>query len=302
MTEEGTASANRGRDSHDREWMALALSLCFAYGLLLIALIHTTADGSWFWYANALRGGQRLYGDLHLPLQPMYPIELAGFQRVFGITWLAQQSVGLANLALFLFALTLVARRADLVAWQRALLLCCSFVTCMAFIMMRFDDFHVIATSMELLCAGLLLKLTGQLSSTRRTAVQTALGLLCGTCMLLRINDGAFLLGVVTFIGLFVARTISERLSNLLIIPCVAAAVILAVIAAMGESARDWWFYSIHTAAAIKGGSLHLLLYPLRLPFGTLSEFSRDWRTLALAVYTLVIGGAAWTLPTNTYK
>lgn len=297
--EEASASALQRSALCSRIWMPLAVAFCFAYGILLIALIHTTADGSWFWYASALRHGQHLYRDLHLPMQPLYPIELVLLQRVFGTSWIAQQAVGLVNLLLFLTALAVVIRRAQLSSWQRALLFCCGFLTCMAFIMMRFDDFHIVATSLELFSASILLSLCRSLSGKRVLMHYAALGVLCGICLLIRINDGGLLLCAVTTISFFSGRTIRERLQSVIVVPSIAAAVVLLVILAIGESPRDWWFYSIHTAAAIKGGSSQLIVYPFRLPLGTLSEFTRDWRTLTLTAYTLLIGAVAWTLATR---
>ena len=296
------ASVLRGTARSGRLLLPLAIGFCVAYGIVLIALIHTTADGSWFWYASALRSGQHLYRDLHLPMQPLYPIELVLLQRVFGTSWIAQQSVGLINLLLFVSALTAVVRKAELAAWQRALLLACGFLTCMAFIMMRFDDFHIVATSMELFSAWLLLGLRPGLSEPSKLLRYAALGLLCGLCLLIRINDGGLLLCAVVVIAFFAAGTNRDRLRTLVVVPAVAAAVVLLVIVAMGESPRDWWFYSIHTAAAIKGGSNQLVSYPFRLPVGTLREFTRDWRTLVLTVYTLVIATVAWTLATKRFS
>ena len=277
-------------------WPWVSIAVCFAYGLLLIALIHTVADGRWYWYAHALRHGQHLYRDLHLPLQPLYPMELALFQAVLGTSWLAQQGPGLLNLVLFLAALALITRSIRQPAWQRALLFACAFTTCMTFIMMRFDDFHVLATSLELGCAALLLRLADQPAARQRYLVLGALGALSGLCILTRVNDGGLLLGAVLVIACLVANTAAHRIEAPAVILACSALTVVVVLAGIGESVHTWWFYSIQTAAQIKGGSNHLLLYPLRLPLGTLHEFTLNWRFLALAVYALALGALAFWL------
>lgn len=272
-------------------WVQLSVLACCVYGLLLILLIHTTADGSWFWYAQALQHGQHLYRDLHMPLQPVLPLELEGLQRLFGTSWLGQQSAGVLNLFVFVSALLLTTRHMHLAPWQRALALTCAFVTCMSFIMMRFDDFHVIASSLELLCAVLLLRYAKQPTLLLLAGV----GALAGLCILTRINDGVLLFAAVFFIAFALGKTARARIQAVVVVPATAMIVILCTLLCAGESFHAWWFYSIHTAAAIKGGSSNLLLYPLRLPVGTLHEITHDWRAVALTAYMLFVGAlAAW--------
>lgn len=299
----GTLARQRAQAAGGGYWLPVAAAACFAYGLVLIALIHTTADGSWFWYATALRQGQHLYRDLHLPLQPLFPLELALMQRVFGMSWIAQQAVGLFHLCLFLLALASVVVRVRGSGWQRALLFTCGFVTCLTFIMMRLDDFHVLATSLQLFCAALLLRFGEEQRPALQAWTLAALGLLCGCCLLTRVNDGALLLGAVVCIVLvgMPGRAHTKLLAALAVL-AVAVGVVLAVVLAIGETPRVWWSESIRAAAAIKGGSDNLLLYPLRLPVGTLRELTRGWRNLALTLYALLAGAAAWVLADSRRK
>ncbi|WP_419804338.1 hypothetical protein [Terriglobus sp.] len=284
-------------------WLPSAIAACFVYGLLLIALIHTTADGSWFWYAQALTHGQHLYRELHLAMQPVYPLELASLQRLLGTTWIAQQSAGLVNLVLFLIALWAVTRHNHTSPLQRALLLACSFLTAIGFISMRFDDFHILATSLELLCAALLLSLAHRQPSTpRRILALVAIGVLCGLCILTRLNDGSLLLFAVLVSAVAIAHGVARHIEALLTIAGVSALTLLLVLTCIGETPRDWWFYSIHTAAAIKGGAGHLWQYPLRLPVGTVREITRDWRNVVLTAYALILGAIAVYLTRNRHS
>src|SRR5690348_7346798 len=78
-------------------WQVLVYLSCASFGILLVALIHTLGDGGWFWYSVMMRSGSHLYSDLHLPLQPLFPLELHAFQLVFGTRWLPSQMLGIFN-------------------------------------------------------------------------------------------------------------------------------------------------------------------------------------------------------------
>ena len=311
--------------------MPVSICACLGLGLLLVAMIHTTGDGSWFWYAAALRGGQHLYGDLHLPMQPLYAIELAALRRIFGGSWLAQQMAGVCNLVLFTTSLALVARHIRWPGWQRAVVYAAAFWAVMDFISMRFDDYHVLSASCELLCADALL-LTGRERELRRSApVLVWLGLLCGTCVLNRLNDGALLTAAVMTVAFFwfgVADPAHRDAANPAhrqerdvqgtravfsgtpavlsagVILLTAACVVIGVLTAMGETLYNWFRYTVEAAAAIKGGTGGMFLYPLRLPAGTLRElFARGWRFDALTVYTLAAAaGAVWLVRQESRK
>ncbi len=276
-----------------------SVAACLLYGLLLIVLIHTPADGSWFWYARSLRQGTHLYRDLHLALQPLYTVELAFFQRCLGVSWLASQIPACFNLLLFVASLALVSRFIPLPSAWKALLCVCAFVVAMGFVMMRFDDYHVLSASFELLCAALLLYWEQAENAGTRLTVLAAVGVLCGLCVMNRLNDGGLLtMACFTVIaGTAFSRSKAGgsakflHLLKELLVPAIAiAGTVFGVLRLLHETFADWTFYSITRAAAIKGGTGHVFLYPLHLPLGTLREFaSGRWRSAAVFLYIVTL-------------
>ncbi len=280
----------------ERSLLLLSTTFCLLYGLFLIALTHTTADGSWYWYATSLRQGTRLYADLHLAMQPLYAMELATFLRYFGPSWLAAQLPACANLLLFTGSLLLVSLSLPLRYAWRALLMCCVFAVTMGFIMMRFDDYHVLSASFELLAAAALLRLSQPASTWLRLALLGCLGMLCGLCIMNRLNDGGLLFGASCAALAFTASPggltakVRHAAQSIAIVAAATLFVIAAILRTLHETFANWKLYSITRAAAIKGGTGHLLLYPFRLPFGTIHELlAGGWRFFLVLFYVVAI-------------
>ncbi len=267
-------------------WTAAAFLLCLLFALLVIALTDPVGDGSWFWYSVMYRDGQRLYAGLHLALQPMLPLEFALFQRLFGTRWLPSRLLGLFNALLYSTGLALVLRFLPWKQWQRALLLLTTFVVTSDFITFRYDDYHVLSACFAVYSIFALLKLYDAPTPRRQTLWLAVLGLLSGACLTNRLNDGAALCGSVLFIVLLTQRP--RRLLSAAIVAAVAALTSIAVVLATGDSLRAWWSYTVTGAAAIKGGTHAVLLYPLRLPIYTVF--------LLLASKRMATVGAVWSL------
>src|SRR5436305_2850713 len=67
-----------------RRWQVFAVVFCVLFGSIFILNVHPIGDGLWFWYAILLRNGQRLYADMHLPLQPLFVLLTAWTQELLG--------------------------------------------------------------------------------------------------------------------------------------------------------------------------------------------------------------------------
>src|SRR5258707_11725998 len=100
---------------------------CILFGVAMIANTQAAADGSWFWYATYLRGGKRLYADLHLALQPLFVLETASFLALLGKGWLVSKIPAVLHLVAYCFGLLLLTRQSNLPDRQKALILGCTF-------------------------------------------------------------------------------------------------------------------------------------------------------------------------------
>ncbi len=281
------------RDDLHRQfpWQASAALFCTLFGLMLVLIIHPDGDGSWFWYSTLFRGGARLYRDLHLALQPMLVLEIATVQRALGTGWLSSLATGTANVLLYVGALLSLTRFSHWRHWEKALILTCAFVTTTDFLTIRFDDYHVLSSFLETSSLVLLLLLSRMQSTKSCLAVITGLGALSGLCITNRLNDGAALLCAVLMVvpWLLPARRTAAVVAACGTVCIVAAVTVTVVVAATGDSLHDWAFYSIQRAAAIKGGTGHVLLYPLRLPWLTLLQLFIVSRRVAVCVVMIVM-------------
>lgn len=261
----------------------LAFVVCVLFGMAMILNVQPAGDGVWFWYATFLRQGKRLYADMHLALQPLFVLETAWCMDLLGKGWLVSKLPAVLHVVAYCLALLLILRRSQLPDWQKAIVMGCAFFVSISFEAYRFDDYHVLADCFQLYSLIALLKL--QETPTVRTELMLCgtLGVLSGLTMTTRLNDGAALaLSVMTAILCLVP---AKRLLSCLLFGTAALLTVVTVISLTGDSLRDYALYSILHAAGSKGGTGHVLLYPLHLPVNT-------WRWLKQSLYQEIIAYA----------
>ena len=98
-----------------------------------------------------------------------------------------------------------------------------------------------------------------------------------------RLNDGAALFAA-SLLGLF-ALAVGRRLVAAAVFCTSALIAFASVILLTGDRFSDWYRYTVVEAAKIKGGSSHILLYPLTLPLRIIQLFAQDPHKLLLATY-----------------
>lgn len=244
----------------EHRWQLLSAFSCFLFGLAFTLNIHPIGDGLWFWYATLMRGGQRLYADMHLPLQPVFVLLTVWTQKVFGRGWLASKILAAAQLFSYCVALFLINRLLNWKDWQKAILTTSVFGMTLGAFYFRFDDYHITGYCLEAFSIYALLRLTAD------SALPTAaiLGVLSGLSLSNRLNDGAGLFGACGLALLFFVPR--RRLAAALTFCSTTLLTILVVVALTGDSIRNWATYSIFRAAAIKGGTGSVLKAPLVFP------------------------------------
>ncbi len=253
----------------DHRFSAIAACFCLLFGLAYIANIHPVGDGLWYWYATLLRAGTRLYTDLHFNLQPFFVLLTAAGQRAFGSGWLAGKIVPALQLLLYVLLLFSVVRRIVWKDWERAVLLIAVFAMMIATPFFRFDDYHITTNLFEMVSIVLLLRLQERKSSTAMCLVTAVLlGLMAGLSTSNRLNDGAALL-VANGLALpfSVARRRRLAVPAVLLMAVTATATLFGMVRLTGDTVAAWAQESIFKASRIKGGTNHIALIPLRLPF-----------------------------------
>jgi hypothetical protein len=269
-------------------WMFV---FCILFGLVLIANTMSANEGVWFWYAAFLNGGKHLYSDMHLPLQPYYVLESAGFMALLGNGWLISRLMAVAHLLAYALSLLLVARYSDWSDLQKAAIFGCAFFVSIASRLERFDDYHLIADSFQVYSIVLLLMLQKSTNSRRSLWIVGGLGVLSGLSLTTRANDGAALM-------LAVAIAISclapfKRLVSLILFASIAALTLIFIVHLTGDSLSAFATNTIFKAAGLKGGVGGVVASPLLLPFYSL-HFFLFRRILVAGICCLGIA-AAWT-------
>lgn len=273
------------RGTKGQPMLLLAFFLCSGFGLAHIVNVHPIGDGIWFWYAHLWRHGVRLYADTHLSLQPFFIQLTALFQCIFGESWIAMKVLPVLQLVTYT---SLVAYLCSMLAvrdWIRALLLSGIFFLTITSPFYRFDDYHVTSDIFQLIVFILLIKLYRGVRKPTELALIT--GICCGLCAANRLNDGATL-----FIGCLLATAFLVKRNPISCIAWEIAGTVLsfaASILATLDSPKTWWTESVVRAAAIKGGTGSVLLYPLTAPFRMLTALNA-WRFPFFVAYFFAAG------------
>ena len=251
------------RRSPRQPFLKLALAFCICFGLALIANTQTAGDGSWFWYATLLRNGTRLYSDLKLPLQPLFPLETKWLQSTFGEGWLVSKIPAVLHLLALALGIYFLAARSGWTDGQKAAILCGSFFIGIRFVAYRFDDYHVITHACFLVSAVLLLAIIGTPTAGRRFALSAALGAVAGIAFVTRLNDGAALFAYSAAAILITVRPPTLRL--LAVYAACFALTAFLVLGATGDTLGAWASASILHAGGIKGGNAQFLSDPVQV-------------------------------------
>jgi hypothetical protein len=270
--------------STDTRYQACMFALCLLFGLVLILNTMTANEGVWSWYAILLNGGKRLYRDMHLPLQPFYVLETAGFIRLLGNAWFISKLRDLVHLFVYALGLLLVVRYSDWPDLQKAAVLGCAFFVSISSRLERFDDYHLIADSFQIFSIVLLLMLHGSGSRRRNLCIVAGLGVLSGLAITTRSNDGgALLLGVAIAISCLAQF---KRLVSIVLFVIVAALTLLFIVHLTGDSLGDYANNTLFRAAGLKGGAGGVLASPLLLPIYSLHYllFRRMWAVIICAL------------------
>jgi hypothetical protein len=276
-----------------RRWQTFATGLCILFGLIFILNVHPVGDGLWFWYAILVRNGQRLYADMHFPLQPLFVLLTAWTQVLLGKGWLASKVLALAQVVAYCVGLFLISGFIAWKDWQKAIIIASVFGMTMGAFYFRFDDYHITGYCLEVFSIYLLLRLDQEASRLFSTAA--LLGVLSGLSISNRLNDGAALFLGSGFVLLFLAR---RRRTLSLGLFCAAAIVtVLGVVLLTGDSIHDWVVNSILRAAAIKGGTGHVLYAPFTFPIPIVLKILRTRRLICYLIFIGLLafwGSSMW--------
>ena len=268
--------------SEATRYQTIVFVFCVAFGIAMIANANCTVDGVWFWYAVFYNQGMRLYSQLQFILQPLFVLETAWFMDMLGKTWLASKVPAVLHVAIYATGLLCIARQLPLSDRQKAVLFGAAFFLTVNSEAYRFDDYRVLAETFVIYSVVLLLKLHRSNPEESHFGLVAFLGILAGLAIETRLNDGAALLMAS---GIAIACLIRKRrLISLICLGATAALTVVVVVWFTGDSFRQYWTNSVIRAAAPKGGTENILLFPLKMPWTALLLFHDYHRCAAMVV------------------
>jgi len=267
-----TAECERPGQHHPRHFRRLLPGLtaaaCIAFGIALITNTQLACDGGWFWYAVLHHAGTRLYGDLHLVLQPLAVLETEWWMALVGKGWIVSKIPAVIHLLLFTTGIALITAKSKLAGIPKAVVIACIFFVGIDFEAYRFDDYHVMSNVLSLFSILLLLKLNEAQDTGSNVKLTAALGILSGLAITTRLTDGVALCLSTALAIAYLAKT--KRVTSLVVFFCLTSLVILSVVALTGDSLRDYATSTIFHAAGPKGGLANVLVRPFLLLWNSL--------------------------------
>jgi hypothetical protein len=278
------------------EW--LVPLICLAFGVACLVFVLGPGDGTWVLYAREMAEGHRIYSDLGLNQQPLFPLlSYAGIRLspggILGDRLIFFPIVGLHVLLIFL-----ISRRAAGSALLGAALTFATYFTAIHFEAFRYDDYHAVAQCFVLASLYLSVRYAeGELNPDRFAVIQ---GALAASAFLTRVNEGAAISVAVAMVVLARQGISKATVRSVLMGAAGATAVGASVLLLIGETPFTWFNQTLLVASQAKGGStiasapalailraLQLLLAPI--------SYARDL-LIPLSALALVLGCAGFLL------
>jgi hypothetical protein len=236
-----------------RFYLALAVLFCMLLGFAIILNVQMEGDSEWFWYANFLHQGVKLYADMHFALQPLFVLETNLRMLLFGSKCIPYEFSTLIHVLAMSIGLLLVLKESRWPDWQKALLLAACFPIVIQFNAYRFDDFHIVADCFVVYTLALLLILSHVESLKREFVLVTVVGVLSGMGATTDLTEGAALVVAAAISVPFLAPQRKVIACGLFLLGAVVA--VVAVVCSTGDTLHDYAFSSIFRAATAKGGT-----------------------------------------------
>ena len=240
-----------------------AIAVCVLLGLAMIVNNQMGGEAMWFWYATIFQHRARLYGDLHVALQPLFVLLTYGWMAVFGDRLLVTQIPSLVEIGVMCVGLLFLLCESDWPDWQKGMFLLGTFCFIVCGHSYRFDDYHVLAENLIIYALLLLLTLAKTRAGRKRMVLTVALGLLTGLAITTRLTDGMALLASATIcLGVLLRQ---RKLQSVALFLAVAAMTVIVVVKLTGDTMSAYLSNSVFLAAASKGGTGSIFTAPFRV-------------------------------------
>lgn len=230
----------------------LAPLACFVFAVVSLAFVVGPGDGTWQLYAREMLNGKRLYADLGLNQQPLFPLlNLIGI-KIFSENIIALKLIFVPVIILYIAVIFLICRENSLGEFAKSILFIAVFFVSIRFEAFRFDDYQALTSVFVFssVYASIIL-LRENLALVSFCVVQAVL---VTAAALTRPNDGLALAGATATV-LLLRRPFSREFFKAAALGVAAASIFfLLTLACIHETPASWIGKSVFEASTAKGG------------------------------------------------
>ena len=274
------------RPPHSRTQMWLhwtAVAICCAFGIACLVVVLGPGDGTWALYAKEMGSGHRIYSDLGLNQQPLFPlVSLVA-------SWISPGGI-IGDRLLFIVVVVaevwLISEISKIVtaSWiVRPLLIVATFFTAIHFEAFRFDDYHALAECFVL--GSLLVSLRYVAAKIGDDEFALIQGALAAGGFLVRVNEGLAIAAAVALLTL-AYQSSPKRVARMCVLAAAGALLVGSlVLLLVRETPATWYHQTVVAASQAKGGGM-LLAVPGRL---VANAFDILWEARGLLLLFVVL-------------
>ncbi len=236
---------------HQNWPLILSAFICFFLGLACLVLTTAPSEGIWYFFANYLLSGAKLYTELQMSQQPVFIIINAIGLFIFGKTYFEQKIIFILILILYIYFGCKLVQKISISRARQAILLLSFFMCSIHFEAYRFDDYHALLGVLALAITYRLANVDNPPGDLIKEVCIT--GVLVGVAILTRVNDGLSLFLAVLLI-LYVRNIHTPYLGIASFTISVGATVGLLLLA-IDESPINWLRATVLESIDLKGGA-----------------------------------------------
>ena len=282
----GDAKVERSRTGYSAAEVWLhwaAVTICCAFGLACLVVVLGPGDGTWALYAREMRSGYRIYSDLGLNQQPLFPL------LSLAASWISPGGIlgdRLLFIGVVLLEVLLISEIAKLVGASsivRPVLIVATFFTAIHFEAFRFDDYHALAECFVLASLFVSLRYAdGKIGDDHFAIVQ---GSLAAAAFLVRVNEG-LAIAAATAVIMLATQSSAKRVARTCVVAAAGALLVGSlVLLLIRETPATWYHQTIVAASQATGGGM-LLGVPGRL---VVNAFSILWDVRGLLLLFVIM-------------
>lgn len=264
----------------------IAVLITFIFGFILLIFVMGPGDGGWILLGDQLLNDKKIYSELGLNQQPIFPIYSSFIFFLSGKNIVINKLLYLPIVIFFVYVINRLSSVNNKNILFRNIFILAIFFCSITFEAFRFEDYHALTYCLVLLSIFFTLNYFIGLEKFDSFILKQAF--ICALTFFTRINEGISL--YISFIIVFVLClnqfSIKVLLKVLLIFVLTFILILFLQLFYLDENPSDWLLNTILHASSAKGGSNQLLKSPLNL---FLNSYKFIYNSFSLTIFFTVI-------------